>query len=360
MPSFTSVLALLGSASIAYGLPSARNNADPKADNPWASLKPKTVVYFGDSYTDGGRGVYFMSGSPVPPGWDESTSPFAKLGKKSWPDYVKQYSGTNSHNYAMSGASCSSVLVPRKAPIPNGPKMAGVQEDEIPGFMADKAFKKDGKDFLNDIDPASTVYTIWIGTNDLGAGGYLTDEQAPGKTVLDYVECVYSAFDKLYAAGGRKFILINNVPLDKTPLYTLPKGQGADQFYPTKPSDPTQLKAANTKVGGEVKTANDAFLAKTQKDVVTKRYPGADMVVYNVHKLFEDIISSPKDYLNGTEPPNVTGVPTFSLTNLLSGKGMSSDSYLWGDALHPSEQTDRLVAKEFVNVMTGKSKYAVY
>jgi len=38
----------------------------------------------------------------------------------------------------------------------------------------------------------------------------------------------------------------------------------------------------------------------------------------------------------------------------------SKDSYMWYDELHPSEQTSRIVAKEFVGVLNRESKYAKY
>jgi hypothetical protein len=38
----------------------------------------------------------------------------------------------------------------------------------------------------------------------------------------------------------------------------------------------------------------------------------------------------------------------------------SPDSYEWYDPLHPSEQTSRIVAREFSSVIGGKSKYATY
>jgi hypothetical protein len=33
---------------------------------------------------------------------------------------------------------------------------------------------------------------------------------------------------------------------------------------------------------------------------------------------------------------------------------------MWYDELHPSEQTDRVIAREFVDVVKGKSKWATY
>jgi hypothetical protein len=33
---------------------------------------------------------------------------------------------------------------------------------------------------------------------------------------------------------------------------------------------------------------------------------------------------------------------------------------MWYDTLHPSEQTDKFIAEEFVQVVKGKSKWATY
>lgn len=33
------------------------------------------------------------------------------------------------------------------------------------------------------------------------------------------------------------------------------------------------------------------------------------------------------------------------------------DSYMWYDSLHPSEQTDRIVAREFVDLVTGNGTW---
>lgn len=68
-----------------------------------------------------------------------------------------------------------------------------------------------------------------------------------------------------------------------------------------------------------------------------------------------DIYNNPSAYLNGTAPPNVTGY-----SNLNGTVDESPDSFLWYDELHPSEQTDRVIAREFINVVEGDSKWATY
>lgn len=40
--------------------------------------------------------------------------------------------------------------------------------------------------------------------------------------------------------------------------------------------------------------------------------------------------------------------------------GGGLDSFMWRDELHPSEQVDRVIAREVVRVLSGRSKYATY
>lgn len=41
-------------------------------------------------------------------------------------------------------------------------------------------------------------------------------------------------------------------------------------------------------------------------------------------------------------------------------RSSSPDSFLWYDALHPSEQADRVIAREFLEVVKGGSRWARY
>ncbi len=74
-----------------------------------------------------------------------------------------------------------------------------------------------------------------------------------------------------------------------------------------------------------------------------------------------DIYMKPCAYLNGTAPANVTGfVHHCSLNGTMCTVDPSPDSFLWFDELHPSEQTDRIIARNFVDVLNGNSSYATY
>jgi hypothetical protein len=71
---------------------------------------------------------------------------------------------------------------------------------------------------------------------------------------------------------------------------------------------------------------------------------------------------NPSAYLNGSAPLNVTSWVNQCADidgNICTAKN-NPDSYLWYDELHPSEQADRNVAKEFVKVISGESQFAQY
>lgn len=81
------------------------------------------------------------------------------------------------------------------------------------------------------------------------------------------------------------------------------------------------------------------------------------------------MIAHPALYLNGTAPLNVTGSINqcvFGLDGEPAGgacpnattDGAIRDSFLWFDELHPSEQADRIVAREMVRAMKGNTRWA--
>jgi len=106
---------------------------------------------------------------------------------------------------------------------------------------------------------------------------------------------------------------------------------------------------------------NSLFSYRTPYELlVAKRYPEASFAVFDVHGLMTDMYNSPENYF--PSPANVTGqyylCPPLGGTCTSSALGM--EHYMWYDELHPSEQTDKIVAKEFVKVVEGTSKYAAY
>ena len=59
------------------------------------------------------------------------------------------------------------------------------------------------------LEPNETIYTLWIGTNDVGASALLTGHQTPGVTLVDTVSCSINWVKTLYESGARNFLFQN-------------------------------------------------------------------------------------------------------------------------------------------------------
>jgi hypothetical protein len=54
-----------------------------------------------------------------------------------------------------------------------------------------------------------TLYTLWIGTNDVGVGELLTGGVAPGASIVTTSQCAVDWISTLYKTGARKFLFQN-------------------------------------------------------------------------------------------------------------------------------------------------------
>ena len=112
-----------------------------------------------------------------------------------WPVFAAQDANLALFPFAKVGATCSNNLTAR--PFPS------VFESQLPLYFTEKT---NGSLKLN---PEETIYTLWIGTNDVGAGALLTGHQTPGVTIVDTVACAVNWIKVLYASGARNFIFQN-------------------------------------------------------------------------------------------------------------------------------------------------------
>ena len=196
------------------------------------------------------------------------------------------------YNYAVSGAVCSNKLTPRFFPAINA-YFPSVVDYEVPAFIADTAAIRNGTGeayFTAGLTPSNAVYTMWIGTNDVGVGAFLTNSQTPGTVLTDYTECVFSAFDRLYANGGRYFVLFNLAPLYLTPLYANDSqgGVGPVHAWPDKPSNHT---AIAEQMQEYVTTLNTVYKYQLPFEVMqSARYSGSSFALFDVYSLVRHIL----------------------------------------------------------------------
>lgn len=70
-----------------------------------------------------------------------------------------------------------------------------------------------------------------------------------------------------------------------------------------------------------------------------------------------DIYFYPTDY---PEIRNVTGYINHCDKGTQCERQPHPEQYMWFDELHPSEQTDKIIADQFVETIEGKSRWAWY
>ncbi|TFK34673.1 carbohydrate esterase family 16 protein [Crucibulum laeve] len=293
-----------------------------------AGVRPgqiKNFVTFGDSYTD------VMSSN----------------GGTAWPIYAAGYAHVNLFPFARSGATCSNNITFRPFPP--------VFESQLPLYVSEK---NNGSLKLG---AQETIYSLWIGTNDVGSNALLTGSDKA--SLVNVTECMVNWVTFLYETGARNFIFQNMIPLETVPLY-------APVSYPNRFWTAQRNDTEWSVLMKELVLSGNA-LTKLMLQALAPTLHGAHIALFDSHALFADMFARPAVYLNGTAPLNTTGAVqacVFDLNESTSAggrctiaQGTDRDSFLWFDELHPSEQADRVVAKEISKVINGKtSKWATW
>ena len=256
----------------------------------WDLKQFSTLVVFGDSYSESDRFEYFLNhgGQAPPPGWVAPPNNDSADGGFPWPDYVHWYSGARIYNYAVAGASCSNDITPRYFPEIHA-NYPDVEHYEIPAWIADSKYvEPNGTKFL--VGPRDeTVYSMWIGTNDLDVGEMLTDSQIPGTNITTYMDCVFAQLQRIYDNGARYFVLQNMIPLFLTPLVATPEngGVGPNHFWPNKPSN---LTAISYKMLEMIVTTNMIYQYRTPFELlVARKFPEARFALMDMYGLVSPI-----------------------------------------------------------------------
>lgn len=157
-------------------------------------------------------------------------------------------------------------------------------------------------------------------------------------------------------------MLLNNAPLQYAPLYTPQSdgGAGDNQYWPNKSLyNQTEYQY---KMLEYTQLANRLFdYGAAYEALVRARWPGAGLDVFDVNGLLSDIYRNPAVYLEA--PANVTG--SFHHCGALNNSVCTTEpqplnSFLWYDELHPSNQTDTVIAREFLGVVHGNSSYGTH
>ncbi|KAI5830295.1 hypothetical protein K523DRAFT_303076 [Schizophyllum commune Tattone D] len=264
--------------------------------------------------------------------------------------------------FARAGAVCSTKITTSL--------YSPVMEGQLPAYYASVAngtIPSHSHTDASHVTPHNTLYTLWIGTNDIGAWGLLQGHGIGGATVVDTVQCAVDWVKRMYEGSARNFLWQNlswearcwgprMIPLELTPMYSA-------NAYPNKFTTAAKNTTEWHIMMKELTTAGNKIGELLLKDLAPK-LEGAHIGLFDSHALFTDMYANPSAYLNGTAPLNVTGSaytcvykewtdvrdkPPCTKVN-----GTDRDSYLWWDELHPGEQADRVVAQQISQIILGE------
>jgi len=268
---------------------------------------PRFIVSFGDSFTSE---AWNGTGNPLEPYPLQCST-----GGPMWPRQLATLIGNATlFNIAVGGSTTNDSIIP-----PISPSLD---------------FKGQAAAFLKFQSQASwsgndTVFEIAVGTNDvLNSSLDASDKTSLYNQVLD---SYFQIVGQLYAAGGRRFVLSNVIPLAKTPF-------GAGGFGKLA-QNAIQYNAVLEKKAAEFQ----------------KSKPDTSTVVFDTHKLFANMMNKPSSYGFNTGDK-------FCMTYMLRmGCEIDPtvdpvcngpiDAFMWKDMLHPSWTSHKQWALELYNLL---------
>jgi hypothetical protein len=185
---------------------------------------------------------------------------------------------------------------------------------------------------------------LWVGTNDLGYAGFLTDKQTPNSTLPVLTECMWQVFDHVYETGGRYFVLLTVPPLDQAPLYKPAKDGGVESSLSWLEKARVNTTAYQEKIRQcSTDIASMIHLGTPFHAKVNERWPGATFVVFDTKRLMDDMMAAPGKYFD--EPASITEVFNCNAVDESHCTEPSGElsGYMWFDDLHASERTSEFI-----------------
>ncbi len=172
------------------------------------------------------------------------------------------------------------------------------------------------------IDALNTLFTIWIGGNDLlefGRGEYPTAD--PAVMVADAMTRISNSVLSLYAQGARHFLILNLPDIGKSPGYC---------------NQPPAEIAAVTQIVQAYNTALATVVQTFETDLT-------DIIIYSF-----DIFSYMNKMINSGAFVNTTGtyMELDSEGNQTGNVNGNAEDYLFWDNIHPMTQAHKMIADE--------------
>ncbi|KZT36934.1 hypothetical protein SISSUDRAFT_988434 [Sistotremastrum suecicum HHB10207 ss-3] len=164
---------------------------------------------FGDSYSQTG---FNITTGPLPSIGNPLGNPpypgYTAVGGVNYVDLVTvQYNKSLvlNYNFAYGGATIDASLV-----TPYEPTVLSLT-DQVNEYLNSIATKPASTPWTS----ANTLFSVWIGINDIG-NSYYNGQGSAFNTIL--INAYFALVQKLYNSGARNFLFINVPPIDRSPL----------------------------------------------------------------------------------------------------------------------------------------------
>ena len=191
-----------------------------------------------------------------------------------------------------------------------------VTDGQTAWFVEDHVLSNTTVPATLDINPASTLAILWIGTNDLGIHALLAPDNytapyapaipplAPGEdnatTINDLASCQLQHVERLHAHYGvQNFLLLSTIPLHLAALYAA--NDSGTIYWPEKHDG----QAWNLNMYHMENALNG--LVRNGVERLDERWADASVEFFNTYAFFEELYLHPTRYFNGSIPANVTG-----------------------------------------------------
>ncbi|TNY22761.1 hypothetical protein DMC30DRAFT_116023 [Rhodotorula diobovata] len=190
--------------------------------------------------------------------------------------------------------------------------------------------------------PSSTVFSIFLGTNDVAFRWWT------GESIAPHVQVTFPIFDaqieRLYKLGARNFVLFTIPPYERAPVVVAVNRIVGD---------------VRPKLGASVAAWNAVLRLYALE--IPRRYPGTSAKLFDTWAWFDELLDRADEYgfLNsrGWCPLYARGLysPVVPEQLNLDECGVPLEQYLWYDGVHPTWAVHRLLAASVRQQLSRKT-----
>lgn len=219
---------------------------------------------------------------------------------KVWTEYLAQQFKLPLYNWAIGGAAADKVYM------------------KLPGLQQEVESWRDYMQLDNGYRPQTTLFTVWIGGNDL------INYSRPVDTII---QDVTRSLERLADAGARHVVLLNLPDVTRAPAF--------------------ERRQDRAKVAGQILEYNSK-LAQLVNEMRGRYGAALDLQLFDTYGLFNDVFSHPAQY----QVSNVTqscleigsGSTEYMKSHALRPGCTNPDTFVFWDTLHPTTHTHQVLA----------------